>query len=114
MPRAGRPRVRKVLQARITPLDCRKPRWVIHKTLFRACNNQRPGEAITNAPAALYAEVRTRLSGTYGEMSVVLSQMGEPAQAIVASRRGLEVMNELSAAHPDNRLYQSMRTSIVT
>ena len=63
-------------------------------------------EAITNASPALYAEVRTRLSGTYGEMSVVLSQMGEPAQAIVAARQGLEVMNALAAAHPDNRLYQ--------
>jgi eukaryotic-like serine/threonine-protein kinase len=63
-------------------------------------------EAITNAPPALYEEVRTRLSGTYGEMSIVLSQMGEPAQAIVASRRGLDVMNALASAHPDNRLYQ--------
>ncbi|MGB9244478.1 MAG: serine/threonine-protein kinase [Candidatus Acidiferrales bacterium] len=63
-------------------------------------------EAITNASPALYAEVRTRLSGTYGEMSVVLSQLGEPAQAIVVARQGLEVMNALAAAHPDNRLYQ--------
>jgi tetratricopeptide (TPR) repeat protein len=64
------------------------------------------GEAITNAPPELYAEVRTRLSGTYGEMSIVLSQKGEPAQAILASRRGLAVMDALAAAHPDNRLYQ--------
>jgi hypothetical protein len=39
-------------------------------------------------------------------MSVVLSQMDKPAEAIAASRRGLEVMNALAAAHPDNRLYQ--------
>jgi eukaryotic-like serine/threonine-protein kinase len=63
-------------------------------------------EAIASAPPALYAEVRTRLSGTYGELSVVLSQMNKPAQAIAAARRGLEVMNALAAAHPDNRLYR--------
>lgn len=63
-------------------------------------------EAITNPPPSLYAEVRTRLSGTYGEMSLVLEEMDEPAEAIVAARRGLEVMNALAAAHPDNRLYR--------
>jgi serine/threonine protein kinase len=63
-------------------------------------------EAISNPPPSLYAEVRTRLSGTYGEMSLVLSEMDEPAEAIVAARRGLEVMNALAAAHPENRLYR--------
>ena len=63
-------------------------------------------EAITNPPPSLYAEVRTRLSGTYGEMSLVLEEMDEPAEAIVAARRGLEVMDALAAAHPDNRLYR--------
>ena len=71
-------------------------------------------EAITNPPPSLYAEVRTRLSGTYGEMSLVLEEMDEPAEAIVAARRGLEVMNALAAAHPDNRLYREYAMNIRT
>lgn len=63
-------------------------------------------EQITTTDPALNLTVKTRLSGTYGEISIVLSEMGRPAEAIAAARQGLNVMNALAAAHPDNRLFQ--------
>jgi eukaryotic-like serine/threonine-protein kinase len=63
-------------------------------------------EQITATDPALNVEVKTRLSGTYGELSTVLSETGRPAEAIAAARQGLSVMNVLAAAHPDNRLFQ--------
>jgi len=63
-------------------------------------------EKITTADPALYAQVETRLSGTYGQIGIVLSQMGRPAEAIAAARQGLNVMNMLAGAHPDDRLFR--------
>jgi len=63
-------------------------------------------ETITTTDADLYAQVRTRLSGTYGEIGTVFSEMGRPADAIAATRQGLDVMNTLAAAHPKDRSFR--------
>jgi len=63
-------------------------------------------ETITTTDADLYAQVRTRLSGTYGEIGTVFSEMGRPADAIAATRQGLDVMNALAAAHPKDRSFR--------
>ncbi|HKV48726.1 MAG TPA: serine/threonine-protein kinase [Candidatus Acidoferrales bacterium] len=63
-------------------------------------------ETIATTDPDLYAQVRTRLSGTYGEIGTVLSEMGRPADAIAATRQGLDVMSALAAAHPKDRLFK--------
>ena len=63
-------------------------------------------EAIATTDPGLYVQVRTRLSGTYGEIGTILSEMGRPAEAIAATRQGLDVMNALAAAHPKDRLFK--------
>ncbi|MGH9572837.1 MAG: protein kinase domain-containing protein [Candidatus Acidiferrales bacterium] len=63
-------------------------------------------EAVATTDPDLYAQVRTRLSGTYGEIGTVFSEMGRPADAIAATRQGLDVMNALAAAHPKDRLFK--------
>lgn len=63
-------------------------------------------EQIATTDPTLNVTVKTRLSGTYGEISTVLSEMGRPVDAIAAARQGLNVMNALAAAHPGNRLFQ--------
>ncbi len=63
-------------------------------------------EAIATADPDLYTQVRTRLSGTYGEIGTVLSEMAQPAEAIAATRKGLDVMNALADAHPKDRLFK--------
>jgi non-specific serine/threonine protein kinase/serine/threonine-protein kinase len=63
-------------------------------------------EQIATTDPALYLQVKSRLSGTYGEISIVLAEMGRPAEAIAETRQGLNVMNALAVAHPDNRLFQ--------
>ncbi|HKQ86897.1 MAG TPA: protein kinase [Candidatus Acidoferrales bacterium] len=63
-------------------------------------------ETVRTSDPALYAQVRTRLSGTYGEIGTILSEMGQPADAITATRQGLDVMNALAAAHPKDRLFK--------
>ncbi len=63
-------------------------------------------ETIATTDPALDAQVRTRLSGTYGEIGTVFSDMGRAAEAIAATRQGLEVMNALASAHPKDRLFK--------
>jgi len=63
-------------------------------------------EGITTPTPTLNIQVRTRLSGTYGEISILWDHMGEPAKAILAAQQGLKVMSQLSASDPGNLLFR--------